>query len=684
MRRSVLPVILVCLALYVGLAQPRQALLDPVFQSVLAENLSGELAKEHVIAITRFHRVQGSRSYRGSAQYVLAQLRSYGFGEQDAFIESYPSDGRKFYQTWQSPPGWDITSAELRMIEPEDQRIVGYPEIAMSVMSYSQPGDTVAELVWVARGTSDQDYSGKNVAGKFVLATGYGGDVHRLAVLKYGARAVVCYLDDSRAKEHPDMLQYTGLWPRPEELGKVTFGFNITNRQGERLRDLLLAGRRVVLHGRVSGTGLEPFYMDIVVAKIPGVDLPDEEVLLSAHLDHPKESANDNASGSGAILDVARTLRQLISTGRLPRPKRTIRFLWVPEWNGTMAFVDAHPAFVGPPLKGKVIANVNMDMVGENLDLLHSKMYITRPPASTPSYLGDLVENMADMVSGMSLRSPRGSESTMNYCVIPYEGGSDHMMFIDRKIPGVMIGHSDYTHHTSDDTPDKVDPVELRRSELIGAGTAWFIATARPAECADLTLLAGARAMERVGMVAREQAQQIRTLPEDTVLTVWAEAENALTHAADVERAALHSILTLSSEDQVSAAVDVESKQINLLQESTLKEFRDVASDRGAKVKIPPALEIRPDLRVPERLTRGPLDFGLPGSLLPDSLRAWYSSKEFTLAGDMRFELVNFIDGQKTVSDIRDAVSAEFSPVPVAEVAHYIEDLVRVGVVRWK
>jgi hypothetical protein len=325
-----------------------------------------------------------------------------------------------------------------------------------------------------------------------------------------------------------------------------------------------------------------------------------------------------------------------------------------------------------------------MDMVGENLDLLHSQMILTRPPASTPSYLGDLFENMAEMVSGMSISSPRGSRSTMNYHVIPYAGGSDHMMFIDRKIPGVMIGHSDYTHHTSEDTPDKVDPVELKRSELIGAGTAWYIATMRPTEGADLTLLMGANALQRVASVAREQSQLIRDLPEDAILTVWAEAENTLKYAANVERAALHSVLTVSPGAEVSAVVDVESRQINLLQESTLKAFRDFAAERGVKAKIPPALDIRPDLRVPERLTRGPLDFGLPETRLPDSTCAWYHSKDFPLSGDMRFELVNFIDGQKTVSDIRDAVSAEFSPVPVAAVAHYIDDLVTVGVVRWK
>ena len=226
-------------------AQEYKSLLDPKLRDLLHEELSGELAKEHVIEITRHNRIQSSRGYRAAAQYVLAQLRQYGFEEQDAFIESFPSDGKVTYQTWQSPSGWDIQSAVLRMIEPFEERIVSYPEIAMSVITDSNPGDVTAELVWVGAGVNEADYAGKDIAGKMVLATGYGGDVHRLAVLKYGARAVVCYLDDERAKEHPDMLQYTGMWPRAEELDRVAFGFNLTNRQGKKLRDLLLERKKL-------------------------------------------------------------------------------------------------------------------------------------------------------------------------------------------------------------------------------------------------------------------------------------------------------------------------------------------------------------------------------------------------------------------------------------------------------
>lgn len=661
-------------------AQPSKDLLEPKTRDLLRETLSGELAKEHVIQITRNHRIQGSRGYRAAAQYVLEQLRTYGFAGKDAYIESYKSDGRIKYQTWQSPSGWDISWGELRMLEPYDERIVGYPEIAMSVITYSNPGDVTAELVWVGSGTSEDDYKGKDVAGKIVLATGYGGDVHRLAVLKYGAKAVVCYLDDDRAKDHPDMLQYTGMWPRTEELGRVTFGFNLSHRQGEKLRDLILSGKKVVLQGQVKGMGLEPFFMDIVVAHLRGSEKPDEELVLSAHLDHPKESANDNASGSAALLDIARSLKELTDSGRLPKLKRSIRFVWVPEWNGTMPYIDAHPELVGPGLGGKFLANINMDMVGENEELLHSKLIMTRTPNSIPSILIDVMENMTEMTDGLNIRTPRGSLSEFNYRVTPYSGGSDHMMFIDRKIPGVMMVHGpDYTHHTSDDTPDKVDPVELARSEMIAAGTVVYLSNLNANDALDLVNLAGANALQRLGRAGRSAVRLALDAAADKLPAAFGEGLTLVEEDARVEKEGMATALWFNDGTGVRNALKKSEEEIGSYENSLLNEVRQTAAARMGKRNVTPAVPPT-DIRVPIRLTRGPLDFGLPESQLAKT-GGW---TPYQLNGDVRFEIANFIDGKRSVSDIGRALVGEFGSDAVAGYSRFIEDLVKVGVVRWK
>ena len=671
-----------CLLVMPASGQQFEPLLDPQLRDLLHEALSGEIAKDHVIQISRHHRIQGSRGYRHSAQYVLDQLRAYGFSENEAYIESSPSDGRIVYQTWQSPSGWDIESAELRMVEPFNERIVGYPEVAMSLITYSNPGDVTAELVWVGSGTSASDYEGKDVAGKFVLATGYGGEVHRNAVLQHGAAAVVVYLDDDRAKEYPDMLAYTGMWPRTEELDGVTFGFNITNRQGERLRDMLMEGQRVVLHGKASGIGLEPYFMDAVVAHIPGADPNGEQLVICGHLDHPKESANDNASGSAAMLDIARTLKELIESNRMERPKRTITLLWIAEFYGIMAYVDAHPELTGPDLGGGFLAGMNLDMVGENLELLHSRMNLTRVPASVPTVLNDVVENMAQMVDRMNVRTPRGSLSAFNFRVTPYSGGSDHMVLIDRKIPAMMLGHSDYTHHTSEDTPDKVDPVELERSEIITTAAMLFLADLNSQQAVDLTYLAGANGAERLGMAARRMRGMMAAESARENGATWFEVENTIRHVADWEREAVGSVLHFNNETLVANAVSAVSEQLTRQEEALLSGLRAYAGDLGVSTRSTPASPN--DDRIPYRLTRGPLGSGLPASGLNGEDASWYSSREFPFRGNMTFELLNFIDGERTITEIRNALSAEFTPVPTEAVTRYVDDLVKVGVADWR
>jgi aminopeptidase YwaD len=696
------------LCLVAPLRASQGTLLDPQVRALLHEELSGELAKENVIAITRHHRIQASRGYLQAAEWVLAQLRAHGFDEEHAWIESYPSDGKIHYQTWQSPSGWHIESAELRMVAPRDERIVGFPEIAMSVVTYSNAGDVTAELVDVGAGTSESDYAGKDVKGKFVLASGYGGAVHRLAVLEHGAAAVVCYLADERAAEHPDMLQYTGMWPKPDELERTTFGFNLTNRQGEMLRALLAAGEKVVLHGKVEGPGLEAFTMDVVVAKIDGATKPGQELLFSAHLDHPKESANDNASGSGAILDIARGLRKLIDEKRLPAPQRTLRFLWVPEWYGTMAYLDGHAEVLGPArwalerADGSfVLANVNLDMVGEDTELLHSRLILTKSPLAVPGPLDAVIGDMARMVEALDVRTPRGSRGTFAWRQTPFSGGSDHMMFLDRGIPSVMFSHDpDYTHHTSEDTPDKVDPVELERCELIATGALWYLANLSEREALDLVWAVSAETNARFDEAVSALRGRLEGLTPEALAVRVVEADVSLSTLGKLLGATAFRSLApyMDSLARASPSWPGVMDELDRAFHARVNDARMALSVEYGNVRprfrVPGDMEMADDLtpllervqpydeRTVVRRTRGPLAFDLPERALPPDRASWYSSKECPFpSSEQRFELLNFASAGLSLGSIRAAYSAELGYVTQGDVNRFFEDLQSVNLV---
>ena len=90
---------------------------------------------------------------------------------------------------------------------------------------------------------------------------------------------------------------------------------------------------------------------------------------------------------------------------------------------------------------------------------------------------------------------------------------------------------------------------------------------------------------------------------------------------------------------------------------------------------VPAAERIRgrggEDRRVPLRLRDGPLPS-------PDPPTAML---KYPNVADVIYELGNFIDGKRSISDIRDAVSAEFGPVALPVVVDYFERLAKAGAV---
>jgi hypothetical protein len=385
------------------------------------------------------------------------------------------------------------------------------------------------------------------------------------------------------------------------------------------------------------------------------------------------------------MMDMAITLKRLIDEGRLPQPRMTLRFLWVPEFYGMMAYVDAHPEMVGPALGGKTLGNINLDMVGENLEMIHTRMILTRTPASIPSVLNDVVENMAEMVTRMNIRTPRGSLSFPNIALTPYSGGSDHNIFIDRKIPGMMLGHSpDYTHHTSEDTPDKVDPVELERSEILAASAFWYLANLNEEEGVELAYLAGAKAAERLGEAAREGMRHLLAAPPQALNHAWSEVENRIRHHSEWGQSAIRGILHFAHGARVADAVEMQIATLESQARMLSTAVADGARSQGAEGGQAPPLPRPTDDRVPVRLTRGPLAGGLPANRLSEERAAWHASPQNPLRGSYAFELVNFIDGERTITAIRDALSAEFGPVPTQAVSRFVEDLVAADLAEWR
>jgi hypothetical protein len=458
----------------------------------IATEYSGEGAQEYDRHIIQYHRIQGSPMMAEVAEkVVLAKLKAWGI---ESKLEQFPSDGRTRYETNISPMGWDMRGGELWVESAAGDlkfapfRLCRYSDVPMCVSTYSKGGDWTGELVDVGAGTKDKDYEGKDVRGKVALAYGYAGNVVREAAVKRGAIGVVIYPAADDRADHPDMVRYNGIWPRAEELDKTAGGFQISANQYATVRDLMRKGP-VRVHGKIDAT-LGPGQLTLVHAWIRGTQTPQQEVLITGHLDHPKWSANDNASGSAAMLEMARTLNALIASGKLSPPLMTIHFMWVPEYFGSEAYVTKHPeartcsaGWNDPRTSSSanqpgacITVNLNLDMVGEDTVKTNSRFYITRTPDSVPGNLNGVMADLLQQTRDANLYAPTGTHNYWPAEMNNYVQGSDHDVFISLGIPSTMLGHDpDWTHHTSEDTIDKTDASEFHRvGVLVTAGAYWL------------------------------------------------------------------------------------------------------------------------------------------------------------------------------------------------------------------
>src|SRR6185295_6817738 len=165
------------------------------------------------------------------------------------------------------------------------------------------------------------------------------------------------------------------------------FAIMISLREARALQQRLRRGETITLHAVVRARNDDAMPYETLIATIPGTNAAAGEIVFSCHLDHEKPGANDNASGCAANLEIARTLKRLIDTKRIPPPSRTIRFIWPSEMTGTIAYLAKYPE-----LAARIRAAVHLDMVGADPFITKSVLHVTRSPWSIASVTDDVVE----------------------------------------------------------------------------------------------------------------------------------------------------------------------------------------------------------------------------------------------------------------------------------------------------
>ncbi len=689
----------------------------------LAGEISGDAAYEHLRFTTQFHKPGGgAEGLMEIAKYVERKAREYGL-----------EDVKRIKQA-DDDPAWNARRAELWAVEPDVQMLASLVQTQLHLADNSRSADVTAEVIDVGGGLTDKDYEGKDVKGKLVLAWGSTSTVMNEAVWKRGAAGII-YHPDPRAIDyptnsvsHPDQVRWIRV-PLESRDGKPgTFAFGLSHRQGVSLQNLIAASKTPIKVRAFVEADLNPHdkWQVMVEGFIRGTEINDQDVLLTSHMQEEKFSANDDGSGVGSTLEIARTLMKLIREGRLPRPRRNIRFWWTTEISSERQYFADNPAEVS-----KILCNINQDMVGANQaqDIMRVQN-VTRLPFSRWHFLNDVTEAVIEFVVRTNTQQlaeiqagtpanpyPRpilsrlGSRHRYNAAMIPYHNNTDHMTFTEAPIgkPGITFTNwPDNYIHTSDDDLWNIDRTQLQRNAFAVAAIAFTVATAGDAQLAVIANEVYGRASVRIGEDFKVATTLLAHAPGVHRIEAHRIARNQIHQAALREAMAFDSLAVISS----SAG-----KTIAAMKEGISKLESDYAANLDSYYRLlagEPPPSISAEATAPGRKETGPptgRSFTTLVALVPPKEAELSRVTPELIAGPkeflskrgtvksvrglhslMAFEVLNFIDGRRTGLDIYNAVSAEalragasyYGTVTPEMVGEYLQNLASAGLVRLK
>lgn len=198
-----------------------------------------------------------------------------------------------------------------------------------------------------------------------------------------------------------------------------------------------------------------------IVGMIRGSELPDEYVLLSAHLDSwdGASGATDNGTGTVMMAEAMRILK-----AAYPNPRRTIV---AGHWGGEEQGLIGSTAYAAdnPEVIDGMQAGFNQDNGTWRIDYIRM-MGFTGAGAHFARWFSSMPNEITDHIE-------------LDIPGVPETGGSDHMSFICKPVPAFRFqsnypDYRQYTWHTGIDTLDKIVFDDLRNNATLAAMTAYM------------------------------------------------------------------------------------------------------------------------------------------------------------------------------------------------------------------
>jgi Peptidase family M28 len=649
--------ILLCapLAFSAPLAGPAVEL-QTLIQDVRAEMLP-EQAMEYMRSIYSTDRWFNFSKFQETANYLKLQMHDIGL--QQVEIGTPPADGVTRFGSWTMPLAWDVKEANLEIVEPQvspDLRVLAdYRKVPTSLGEWSgptPPEGITAEVVevkdWPAEKIAQMDLRGKlaltdeNPAGiKWALAK-----AHALGAINTGT-------------ENPslrDGRQWVNSWGDNGwafiKGSTPLICFSITPREADLVRGLLARNGKVRVKAVVDSRyykGVYPYTTGVIPGSGP------EEVLALGHT--AEQGAEDNATGVAALMEAMATLNRLIASGKLPRPRRTIRILAMPEMYGSMPYIANHPERIK-----RTIAAWCLDTPAGQYDMQGTEYTFYMNPEVASSYTDAFILKVAEEYFSAIHRLWHEHS---------YMTGTDSY-FGDPTIgvPTVWAysGSGVETHHNSEDTPDRVDSRSLRDISTVSAAFLYYLANAGTPQAVWLAGVSQTRGYRQVLDAVSPFLDRIADAGSQEELgRLLQQALDEVDYSVGRQTQAVNSVLRLvppEEQQELRASLAPLSKELAEFGNRQAERVRAAAAERarllGIQHSIQPIAEADPEAAVASQIVVKRKSFGtIPLDQIPPDQREGYPSGAWAL---VPITALYWCDGQRNLEQVIHLTQMEMGP----------------------
>jgi hypothetical protein len=407
-----------------------------------------------------------------------------------------------------------------------------------------------------------------------------------------------------------------------------------------------------------------------LLADIEGTDKKDEFIQFVCHSTAGTRPGSNCASGPAVLAEMGRTIKALIADGRIPRPRRTIRFLVNVEGHGSKNYITTHRDDLA---KTQVV--IALDSVGHDQRKCFSALLFYHSPDSLPTYVNDFYVSIME-AAPKETRWVFNNENNIpfvNFTDLPYTPWSDNKYYPVFGVPSPLImSWPDLYFHTDMLTPDNLDPQVMRRCGVTTAIAALELAYAGPREAKDI--------MRTVSSRSRYRLNQIAINAKGT--TGEGRVRRRLALLADRDQKAVASAINLTTKDEREADPGIQATN-----ERLQSEIKQTLLDVVTLLVDEPTSHFSDGDVMPKRLLeRDPP--GLAGTSYWNLYRITEEMKKrdpkmvydsIRVIGD---EIWNWADGNRTVNDIAARIGAEFDfDLESRHILTLYEGLARMGFV---